>query len=307
MALNTKTIRGRLRSINNTKKITKAMEMVAAVKMRKAVFSVLASRAYAATAWRLVLDLAAKVEPENHPLLKPRENPKNVLIILISGNRGLCGGCNSRIIAQALDFTGQMKQAGRENILWMALGKKGANFLARQGQNIVAEFEKPEIADSVNNILPLAQMAITGFLSGEYDQVAVCYTDFISALNQKPKTRQLLPFVAAPDADLGQVKSQPVPQDKSEVDFGDLLFEPSPAEVLNQFLPRLVEIQIYQALLESNAGEHSARMMAMKNASEAATDMISDLTLIYNQARQAGITREIAEISVGKAVLEDNN
>lgn len=301
MALSTKIIKKRIRSIASTKKITKAMEMVAAVKMRKSVNQVLASRAFAQTAWEVVSNLAKRIDVNDHQLLNKRSQIKKTAIILITSNRSFCGGFNSQIINKALSFADQDESESQEFIV---LGKKGADFLARAGKNIVAEFEKSEMILNAAEIMPIVKMVIKDYTNGVYDKVCVAYTDYISVLSQKPKVLQLLPFNSLKeDTDLGHVNQE----NKTESILPEALeyvFEPSKEIILDQFLPRLIEIQLYQAMLESVASEHSARMMAMKNASSAATDMIADLTLMFNQARQAGITREIAEICGSKAALE---
>lgn len=315
MAVSTKIIRRRIRSIGNTKKITKAMEMVAAVKMRKAVNAVLASRAYAEVAWQTVMQLVARVDRNEHPLLQPHDQTTAAAFILVTSNRGLCGGFNSRMVAEASSYSQARRASGVTDQSWMTMGRKGGEALARQQQRVVAEFEKQDTAMSSADVTALATMVVKGYLAGQYDLVAVMYTDFVTPLRQQPRVKQLLPLEPTPDEALGSVGSRPSALatatragDASPLRFrseaSEYLFEPSPAEVLDQFLPRLVEIQLYQALLESTASEHSARMLAMRNASDAATDMMDGLTLIYNQARQAGITREIAEISGGKAALE---
>lgn len=298
MALSTKIIKKRIRSIGNTKKITRAMEMVSAVKMRKSVNAVLASRAYARTAWEVVLNLAKRVNAEDHPLLAICGKTAKTAVILISSNRSLCGGFNSQIVAKALAF------AGTDAIDYIAIGQKGAEMIARGGKNIVAQFEKPDVITGAETVKPVLKMIIADFLAGKYDKVCFAYTDYISALTQKPKVLQLLPFQALQDSDLGSVGAASQNKEAAIFDTFEYVFEPNKAEILNQFLPMLIEIQLYQAMLESAASEHSARMMAMKNASSAATDMIADLTLMFNQARQAGITREIAEITGSKAALE---
>ena len=308
MAQTTKIIRRRLRSINNTKKITKAMEMVAAVKMRKATMAALAARPYALAGWGMALRLVRKITLDQHPLLIQENKSKKVLLVLFSGNRGLCGGFNSRIVSQAILEVLERKNQGASEIDWVTVGRKGTEFLIRQRQKVIAEFEKPEIAEEITEILALTQMITQAYLAGDYGHVVLAYTDFISPLVQKPRIRQLLPFLFQPDLALGAVGEQNesginLSQKTGEANF-EFLLEQSQIQVLNQLLPRLIEIQLYQALLESSASEHSARMLAMKNASEAAVDLIEDLTLLYNQARQSNITREIAEISVGKAALE---
>ncbi|OGY49033.1 MAG: ATP synthase F1 subunit gamma [Candidatus Buchananbacteria bacterium RIFCSPHIGHO2_02_FULL_45_11b] len=298
MALSTKLIKKRIRSISNTKKITRAMEMVSAVKMRKSVNAVLASRAYARTAWEVVLNLAKRVNPEDHPLLTGHGETNKTAIILISSNRSLCGGFNSQIIAKVLAL------AGADDVDYIAIGQKGAEMLARGGKNIVAQFEKPDVITGAETVKPAIKMIIADFLTGKYTKVFVAYTDYISALTQKPEVLQLLPFQALQDSDLGSIGAKSQNKEESAFDTFEYVFEPNKTEILSQFLPLLIEIQLYQAMLESAASEHSARMMAMKNASSAATDMIADLTLMFNQARQAGITREIAEITGSKAALE---
>jgi len=305
MALSTKIIKKRIRSIGNTKKITKAMEMVSAAKMRRAVNSVIASRDYAKTAWEMVMNLTCKLNAEVHPLLEKRENVNKVAIIIITSNRGLCGGFNAQVINKALQWIEVQKNKAVHDSFeesWIIFGKRGGEFLARNKKNIVAEFEKADLIFSASEISALAKMVTKDYLSGTYDQVFVAYTDFVSAMVQKPRIKQLLPFEAVKDSDLGAV-GQAVKDNNGVCDL-EYIFEPNPKEVLENFLPQLIEIQLYQAALESNASEHSARMLAMKNASSAARDMIDELTLIFNQARQASITREIAEITGGKAALE---
>ena len=181
------------------------------------------------------------------------------------------------------------------------MGKRGRDIMYKHGQEVVAEFEKLDVTTRVSEVTPLAKMLIGDYLSGKYDKVAVAYTDYYSAVRQEPRIKELLP-IGGRDKDLGvdtHDTAQPLPAPKLE-----FLFEPSPDVVLEQMLERLIELQLYQALLESNASEHSARMLAMRNASDAAKDLMDDLNLTFNQARQAGITREIAEISARRAALE---
>ncbi|MFH1173002.1 MAG: ATP synthase F1 subunit gamma [bacterium] len=316
MAISTKIIKARLRSIGNTKKITRAMEMVAAAKMRKTVNAVLASRAYSSAAWQTVLDLAGKVDPLASPLLKKpsaKEATGKIGVIIITSNRGLCGGFNLQVINSALHYLMTQQQSGQPAEIideWIVMGKRGGEFLVRNRKKVVAEFDKLDVATEAEAVAGLARLVMDDYLSGKYDKIMIAYTDFVSALIQKPRIKQLLPIEPVMDAELGTIgrpdKNDLVKDDlvNKANEIAEYLFEPNPTEVLNRFLPRLVQIQLFQALLESNASEHSARMLAMRNASDAAGEMIDDLTLTYNQARQAGITREIAEISGGKAALE---
>ena len=216
----------------------------------------------------------------------------------------MCGGFNTQVISKGIKYA-EAKQ-GIQNE-WIILGKKGGEALARNKKNISAEFIKPDVVGTVSDITAIATMATEGFLRGTYDEVSIIYTDFVSALKQEPKIKKLLPFSLLQDENLGSIQEE---KEKLKMEALDPLyheeysFEPGPEFVLDFFLKRLIEVQMYQALLESTASEHAARMLAMRQASDAATDMIDDLTLIYNQARQASITREIAEISGGKAALE---
>ncbi len=303
MSLSPRLIRSRIKSVTNTRKITKAMELVSAAKMRKAVSSVLATRPYAESAWRAITELAKVTDPTNHPLLKKNSGTGKILVIIISSDRGLCGGFNSQLLRQFSAFSGKQK----EKIDVIAIGKKGQGALRRRGSPIIAAFSDLSNTPRVTDMRPIASLAIGDYVSAQYDAVWLAYTDFRSALTQIPKVRELLPIVGIEG--FGEIRDAVHEAERQTKEVGggqklEFLFEPSPQAVLDTMLPRLVESQIYQALLESSASEHAARMMAMRSATDAANDMIDDLTLTYNQARQAGITREIAEISSGKAALE---
>lgn len=317
MPVNTKIIKRRIKSIGNTKKITKAMEMVAAAKMRKAVEAAIKTRTYAVLAWNLLINLS-KTQKIKLPLLAVRP-VKRLLIVIITSNRGLCGSFNSNItrkiagqlsdpkkIAQQHRIKGsQIESSDKIKIDVIGIGKKGADFARKMNYNLLAVFTDIADTPNLNNILPVSQMIIEAYKKKKYDKVVVAYTDFKSAIAQVAKLRQVLPIS---EFDLEKMitdleKSVQITPVEKEVVLRDYLFEPSRSEILEVILPRLVETQIYQALLESSASEHSARMMAMRNASDAAKDMIEDLNLAYNKARQAGITQEIAEIAGGAAAL----
>jgi len=295
-------IKRRIKSITNTRKITKAMELVAASKMRKAVRAVLATRAYSNAAWDIVKDLSTRTDPAHHPLLQRREKKvSKVGLILITSNRGLCGGFNREIIESV---AGYMRKHKEDDIDIEAevflMGKRGKEVMFRHGHEIVAEFDKLDTAERISEVTPLAKMVIDEYLSGKYDKVFIAYTDYYSAISQKPRIKKLLPLDRQDD-ELGfAVDNYPEAQDQEAFEY---IFEPSPDVVLDQMLFRLIELQIFQALLESNASEHSARMMAMRNASDSASDMIDDLTLSFNQARQQAITAELADISAGRAAV----
>ncbi len=307
---NTRDIKKRIKSIGNTKKITRAMEMVSAAKMRKAIEAVLKTRAYANLSWATVLDLARGRDSQTlHPLLFKRKEIKKAAIILITSNRGLCGGFNSVIIKKAIESIkkhavgGDGKNISHEFIL---LGKKGGMVHKNFGFEVAADFPKLDYIDEVGEITAVAKMIIDDYLSGKYDKVLVAYTDFVNAAKQLPRLKQLLPIdISKIDEDLGSVGEKQGEQQSNAQVSNDYIFEPSPEEVLNDMLPRLIEIQLYQALLESNASEQSARRLAMHQATDAASDMVGELTLSYNKARQAGVTSEIAEISAGANALAE--
>ncbi len=299
----TRDIKRRIKSVQNTRKITKAMEMVAAAKMRKAVAKVLASRSYADLAWQTVMHLVKKVDTKHHSFFEERKRVKRVAMILISANRGLCGSFNTQIAEKVDKFIQDKFKDIEVDII--SLGSKGRDEARRRQLNLAADFTKDDITQDSLAIRPVAHLVTKEFIAGKYDKVLVAYTDYMSALKQVPHLKQLLPIEAGVDEMLGHVEREGEQVEEIKVDnFAEFIFEPSRRELLDAFLPRLIEVQIYQAVLESEASEHSARMMAMRNASEAAEEMIGDLTLAYNKARQAGITAEIAEIAAGAAALE---
>lgn len=312
MATSTRLIKRRIKSVTNTRKITKAMELVAASKMRRAVGSVLASRPYAEAAWRAVTELTASGVTDLHPLLGSRrgEGSGRILLILFTSDRGLCGGFNAQMLKRTFAFLSTRP----EKVDIVTVGKKGAAAARRRGLSIVAAFTDLSNHPKAEDVRPVADMAISEYVAGTYDAVHMAFTDYKSALTQIPKVGQLLPIARIEG--LGEANPTLFGQEPPSRSAGEgldvtpqgheYLFEPSPQEVLDLMLPRLVEAQVYQALLESTASEHSARMMAMRSASDSAGEMIDGLTLTFNQARQAGITAEIAEISSGKAALETN-
>lgn len=279
------------------------MEMVSAAKMRKAVYNVQLSRSYADLAWDLVKRLVAKTATKHHSLLRKPPVIKRVGVVLVTSNRGLCGGFNTQIIHKTLNYIKDQENQGAKVEL-IILGKKGGNFMVKRRQAIVAVFEKLDITTQIAEIRPLIKLLLGDYLAGKYDKIVLAYSDFISTLVQRPRIFQLLPVSGTEDRYLGQIRGS----SQKEESFGsyqfEYLFEPSPEEVLNELLPRLLEMQIYQAILESDASEHSARMVAMRNASDAASEMIDDLTLAFNKARQASITAELADICGGKIAIE---
>lgn len=295
----TKEIKRRIKSVKSTKKITKAMELVAASKMKRAVSATLASRLYAQYSSDILTSVAKNIEKISSPLFTERE-VKNVLLILITSNRGLCGAYNAQIIKKALLLI--KKENENTNIHILTIGKKGDVAMRRINKNIIASFfELPDYV-SLRDVIPISKLSIDEFSLGNYDKVLVAYTDFLSALNQKPNIKQILPV--SKDSlkelieNLGENKNNQEENNKQDKKI-DYLVEGDTKDLIASLALKLTRMQIYQMLLESNASEQSSRMMAMKNASEASGEMIDDLTLMFNKARQANITREISEISAG--------
>ncbi len=313
MAISTRVIKGRIKSVQSTKKITKAMELVSAAKMRRAVHSVTGSRPYATLSWELIQELSSFIGSQPHPLMVARQEVKKILVFVVASDRGLCGGFNAQILKKTAQYISVMDTA-RVSVDVAAIGRRAEMFAKKMGWNLVASFPSKGNALTAADLIPVAKMAREGFLDATYDRVVMSYTDFISSLRQEPRIHQILPL--GPELELGRAGEQPsvhhvsvhieddeLVDDDAQYD-SPYVFEPSPHLVLETMLPRLLEAQIYQALLESNASEHAARMLAMQSASKAANEFIEDLTFSFNQARQAGITREIAEISSGKVTLE---
>ncbi|RIK42649.1 MAG: ATP synthase F1 subunit gamma [Chloroflexi bacterium] len=282
-------IRRRIRSVRNTAQITRAMEMVAAARMRRAQERVRSARPYATQIRAMIAalsDLGAAVDVSQFPLLQHRP-VKKAQLILVTADRGLAGALNSNVIRRALRF---IHEDAGVPVEMVAIGRKGRDFFARVGQNMTAEFTHLGPAPTMDQIRPAITLAINDFIEGRVDAVYVVYTRFINTLQQQPEVLQILPIEA--------------PSDLAESErVRDFIFEPSPEAVLQALLPRYVEIQLYQALLESIASEESARMVAMRNATDNARELIDDLTLTLNKARQAQITREVSEIAAGAAAL----
>ncbi len=278
--------------------------------MRKVSQAVLASRPYTDRAWELLLNLAKRTDPTQHPLLQDRPVVKTIGLVVMTSNRGLVGALNSNLVNAANKTAKELKATTGAEVKTILLGTKGRAMVKQYGYSAAAEFTKQEIMTNVLAIRPVAKMVIDDFRSGVYDRIVVAYMDYVSMLVQKPRVKQILPLSAeaftAGVAGLAETAERAaiVAEEKKEAKDFEYLFEPSPDTVLEEILPRLVEMQLHRAALESNASEQAARMMAMRNATDAAGDLIDDLTLSYNQARQAAITQDLAEISAGRAALE---
>ncbi len=295
-------IQKRIRSVRNISQITRALEAVSASRVRRAQARVLASRAYAEKAWELLLNVQAGAGggATMHPLLEERGEIRNLMIVLITSDRGLAGAFNANIIRVAQRFAGRMDLP----VQYVTIGRKGRDAMVRAGSNVVAEFSDLPSEPGISDIAPATRLAIDAFLAGEVDDVFIAYTDFVNMLSQRPAVLGWLPLI--PHTIEDQVAAEYV-KDVPALSEGvaSYEYEPGPEAILQEIVPRFTELQLYQALLESQASEHAARMVAMRNASDNATQLVGDLTLEYNKARQTAITAEILDIVGGTEALQD--
>lgn len=305
-----KAIKNRIKSTKSIKQITKAMEAVSAVKMRKSEQTALRARPYALASLEVLRNLTAKLDSDISTLSPLLQSPidKPACLLVITSDKGLAGSFNTNILRKA-------QRILKENPLVeiIAVGKKGRDFLSRRGGNIVAEFTGAGDFVDLFETLPISEFVKKGFIEGRWNTVTALYTNFLSALKQEVVARQILPFnfqsltsiVEGIIPTKGKYANMPgvIGSDKHTEE--SYVFEPSPNEVLSELLPTLLEIEIHHAVLEGNASEHSSRMVAMRNASENAGELIDGLTLEYNKARQAQITKELTEITAGASALEN--
>lgn len=286
-------IRRRIRSVRNTAKITKAMELVAASRLRRAQLRVTAARPYAEAMRSLMAELGAVGAGSGgvlHPLLVQRE-VRNVGVILVTPDRGLAGPLNTNVIRRGTEVILAEERADGRTVQVVTVGRKGQDFLVRRGRALLGTFVG--IVDRVqyDDIIPIARVVMDSFLSGSIDRAVLVYPRFVSTLTQRPEVVQLLP-ITAPPAEPGQ-----------RVRRLDYIFEPDPISILEQLLPRYVEVQIYQAMLETAASFYSAQMVAMRNATENANELVQSLSLTYNKVRQANITNQVTEIAAAAEAM----
>ena len=292
MAANTRDIRRRIKSIKNTAQITKAMQMVAASKMRKAQQLALAGRPFAELMNKVLVSVRDRADVAYHPLLQVREVKKE-LVLIVSTDKGLCGALNTNLLRETATFDSKPT-------LFVAAGRKAAQYIVRTKRELLADFPLKDSPSFVDTKV-ISKFCIDKFESYEVDKVSVLYTHFVNTLVQKPLVRVILPIsafeTAKPDADL---KPEEIPPAETLTDYQ---YEPSAEAVLSAILPYYVHYQIYQMVLDARASEHSARMVAMKSATDNAKQLIKDLTLEYNKLRQASITTELLEISTAQMAL----
>ncbi len=286
----TREIRRRIGSVRNLAQITKAMEMVSASKMRRAQRNVLATRPYADRLVDLIGEVSARAVGSRVGTLFEVRPVSKVAVLMITPDRGLCGSLVTNVLRRTARFALDARNAGH-TVEVAAIGKKGRDFAVRSGMNLVSEVTKLGDYPKLIDILGVATGVINGFAEGRYDEVHLVYSQFVNTLVQRPVAVKVLPVAQLADR---------TPEQRT-----DYTYEPDQIDVMDVLLPRYIEVQIYQAVLESIASEHSARMVAMRNATDNAKDLRRDLTLSYNKTRQANITKEVSEIASGAAALAD--
>ncbi len=298
----TKELRRRIRSVKNTAQITKAMQMVAATKMRRAQNQALGGRPYSETLQLAVAELMPAIEGAMNPLLKANSSEKTA-VLLLTTDKSLCGALNSNILRVALNYSRDKKQ-----LEFFTIGKKGRDFVVKTGRELLADFENNDLVQ-YKTAKQVANFIIQMFLEEKVGEVYVLYPDFVSTLKQEPKLEKILPISQEELVDGlgGTPHPNPLPRERGQTKnqpLQEFIFDTSKQLLLDFVLNHFVQQKIYQSMLETKASEHSARMIAMKNATENAKELVSDLQLAYNQTRQEGITRELLEITSALAALE---
>ena len=288
---NTKDIRRRIKSIRNIGQLTKAMQMVAASKMRKAQNAALSGRPYAALMNRVLVSLQQRTDSKLHPLLQVREVKKE-LVVVISTDKGLAGALNTNLLREAANFD-------PDKTSYVVSGRKARQFLARTRRDMLADFELKD-APAFAETKAIGKFCVEKFLTGEVDKVSVLFSHFVNTVTQKPVVRTLLPISSF---ELPQGTAEGATSQESADPMIGYLFEPTPEGVLDVMLPYYLHYQVFQMILDARASEHSARMVAMKNATDNAKQFIKDLTLEYNKMRQASITTELLEISTAQMAV----
>jgi len=296
----TKEIKRRIKSIKNTSKITKAMELVASSKMKRAVSNTLSSRLYAEYSWNLLTSLSDKLQEITHPFFIENKEIEKKLIVLITSNRGLCGSYNAQAIKRIIRI---IKEDGG-NLDIISVGKKGDSAMRHIGQNVIASFIDFPDNITLNDVRPLSELITREYSDKKYKKIMIVYTDYISALSQKAHAKTILPIKKENLKEVIDSLGENEKNNQIKSSSGTYIFEGDTDHLIELLSEKLIRMQIYQMLLESNASEQSSRMVAMKNASEAAGEMMNDLTLMFNKARQTSITREITEISAGMSSIE---
>lgn len=291
---NTREVRLRIRSVKNIAQVTRALQAVSASNVRKAMAAMLRTRPYATKAWQVLTHIAGQPGRASlHPLLTPRANDFSELVVMIAGDRGLAGAYNSNIVR----FTIQEFATKDIPVRYITVGRKGRDMLIRRRRHVIAEFSHLPAAPSFADVSAIGRLAVDEFLNGNADRVYLVYTDFINMIKQVPTIKQLLPL------EIGGGEGRVVDFEQEKKASAAYIYEPTEEEILDEIVPRFTALQVYQAIMESLASEHAARMVAMKNATDSATELAGALQLEYNNARQQGITGEILDIVGGVEAL----
>jgi F-type H+-transporting ATPase subunit gamma len=293
---NAREVKLRIKSVKNIAQVTRALQAVSASRVRKAMDTMFSTRPYANKAWQVLTHVARQPGRENlHPLLTKRADVKNVIVIMISGDRGLAGPYNSNIIKYTFEKFGKYEVPAQ----FISIGRKGTELLHRRGMNIMADFRDLPAEPSFVDVSAIGRLAVDEFLSGNADEVYLMYTDFVNMVKQDPVMKKLLPLEY--ETEVGLVEAEfGARKDGASASY---LYEPGQTEILDEIIPRFTALQVFQAVLESFASEHASRMVAMKSATDNATELAGLLQLEYNKARQLGITSEILDIVGGAEAL----
>lgn len=285
-------MRMRIRSVKNISQVTRALEAVSASKVRKAVAAVQETRPYATKAWQVLTHIAGQPGRGSlHPLLTSRPEVRKTLVVVVSGDRGLAGAYNTNIIR----FTAQHFDKHPSPVVYVAVGRKGRDMLLRRRKQVVAEFSNLPAAPSFANVSAIGRLAVDDFLKGEVDEVWLVYTDFVNMVKQEPVLKKLLPLEVDSHGRVEAYQTQHL--------SAAYIYEPEERQILDTIIPRFTALQVYQAILESLASEHAARMVAMRNATDNAIELADHLQLVYNKARQQSITNDLLDIAGGAEAL----
>ncbi len=285
-------MRLRIRSIKNIAQVTRALQAVSASKVRKAVQAVSVTRPYAEQSWKILTHLAAQPGHNSlHPLLNPHPKVEKILVVMVSSDRGLAGAYNSNILRHTLLTFKEYPQV----VDYLAVGKKGRDLLLRRGKKVIAEFSNLSPAPTFRDVSPIGRLLVDSFLKYEYDEIYLSFTDFYNMVKQIPDIKKLLPLEVE--------QHDQIHQFEVKTTSAVYTYEPDQLELLDQIIPRFTALQVYQAILESIASEHAARMVAMRNATDNALELSEILSLEYNKARQQSITNDMLDIAGGAEAL----
>jgi len=292
---NTREVRLRIQSVKNISQVTRALEAVSASKVRKAMQAMMDTRPYASKAWQVLTHIAAQPGRETlHPLLTKRNETKNVLALMITGDRGLAGPYTTNIVRFTLENLNNFTVPVR----YITVGRKGRDLLLRRRKDVMAEFSNLPADPSFADVSAIGRLAVDEFLEGKVDEVYLVYTDFVNLVLQVPTLKKLLPL----EVETGETRVEAFRKAERSL-AATYIYEPGRSQILDEIIPRFTALQVYQSILESLASEHAARMVAMRNATDSATALVEALQLEYNKARQQSITNEMLDIAGGVEAL----